>query len=188
MTKEAITEAARKLKRKYGVVVPEQLCDDLEVDLIPCPMGTSNNSIKGFMCRDSRMYSIVVNSDQPEEVQHVVEYHEIGHIELKHDKLLKGVCAFHEFSLFDGRSQMENEANTFVAEYLLDDERTIEHLKRYQDIFSTAASLHVPPEILAYKTRMLKYYGLISADVPISVNSNCMGKIKFNGISNEDFA
>ena len=66
-----------------------------------------------------------------------------------------------------------------MAEYLLDDETAIRHLRQYQDIFSAAASLHVPPEILAFKARMLKHYHLISADVPITVNSSFMGKIRF---------
>ena len=178
MTREAITRAARRLRDDNGIVSPEQLCEIIDACLCPVPMGKDPNSIKGFVQRCSRVCTVVVNSDLPEELQAIVEYHEIGHIVLRHYES-QSFFRFQEFSLFDGRSEKENEANTFVAEYLLDDETAIQHLRQYQDIFSAAASLQVPPEILAFKARMLKHYHLISADVPITVNSSFMGKIRF---------
>lgn len=188
MNREAITETAQTLRDKYGILPSDELLSKLGACLCPVPMGSDEDALKGFVQRASRVPTVVVNSDQPEEVQDIVKYHESGHIALKHYDQVKGICRFHEFNMFDSRSRLENEANTFVAEYLLEDERTLERLKEYPNIFAAAASLHVPPEIMTYKLRMLKYYGILHGEIPISVNSNCMGKIRFNGIRNDDFA
>lgn len=188
MTNESIREAAGKLRRKYGVLPPKQLCKCIDACLCPLPLGEGDNALKGFVQRCSRVCTIVVNSDQPEKLQAIVTYHEIGHIVLRHYETTKGLCRFHEYSLFDNRSRKEDEANMFVAEYLLDDETTMEKLRVYRDVFSAAASLRVPSEILVYKLRMLKYYGLLADEIPVTVNSKCMGQIQFDGRDGEDYA
>lgn len=188
MNREAITETAQRLRDKYGILPPDELLLKLDACLCPTPLGSDEGAIKGFVQRSDRICTVVVNSDLPKEVQDIVKYHESGHIALKHYQLVKGIFRFHELNLFDGRSRLENEANTFVAEYLLENERTMEHLKAYRDVFSAAASLHVPSEIMTYKLRMLKYYGYIRGEIPVTANSDCMGKISFNGVRNGDFA
>lgn len=104
-------------------------------------------------------------------------FHEIGHYALKH--MNKTICTFKDYSIYNLISDTENEANLFVAEYLLDTEETLQTLEETNSFFQTAAILNVPPEILDYKWRMLGYYKLLSGQSPIQVNSDCLKRIQF---------
>ncbi len=70
-----------------------------------------------------------------------------------------GVCAFHDFSLFDGTSRAEYEANLFAAHYTLEDDIVLEMLNEDCFFFAAAARLRVPPELLDFKFRILKCKG-----------------------------
>ena len=110
-----------------------------------------------------------------------------GHYALNHHKR-KQVCAFHDYGIFDNSSELEDEANRFVAEYLLEDDRTLETLREQRDFFTAAACLHVPKEILDYKMRMLRYYELLTKECPIYTRRDCMGRIDCSGIEGDDYA
>lgn len=71
--------------------------------------------------------------------------------------------------------------NMFVAEYLLDTDETMQVLTEQNSFFVTASILEVPPEILDFKWRMLKYYGYLSGQSPISVGSDCLKKMQVGG-------
>lgn len=95
---------------------------------------------------------------------------------LKH--MSKTICTFKDYGIYNLISDTENEANLFVAEYLLDTDETLRTLEETNSFFQTAALLIVPLEILDYKRRMLSYYKLLSGQSPIQVNSDCMKRIQ----------
>ena len=93
---ENISAVVRELRRKYGNLSALQLCKALGIDIKYHPMGTSQDSMRSFVLKSSRSYTIMLNSDLTEKTKKIVLFHEIGHVVLNHFDCL-GVNAFHEF-------------------------------------------------------------------------------------------
>ena len=190
MTNEDITRIAQHLRCIHETADPRLLCRCLDINIDYLPMGSGNSALKGLITRNNRCATISINSDQPEKTQTIVLFHEIGHYVLRHHKR-KQVCAFHDYGIFDNASELEDEANRFVAEYLLENNETLDVLQTSCDFFKASSILHVPKEILDYKMRMLKYYKLLNpefAECPVYSKRNFMGTIDCSGIENSDYA
>ena len=129
MTNEEITRIARRLRRTHQTTSPEALCRYLDILIDYFPMGKGPDAMKGLITRSSRCCVITINSDLPKRAQTIVLFHEIGHYVLNHHQK-KQVFAFQDFSVFDAESMFEDEANRFIAEYLLDDDKTLQVLGR----------------------------------------------------------
>ena len=97
------------------------------------------------------------------------------------------VCTFHDSGFaYSLTSALENEANSFVAEYLLDTDETLMVLQE-SDTFQHAASrLHVPPEILDFKWRMLVSRSLLDRSSPCPARSDCLKQIDYAGTIGAD--
>ena len=186
MTNEEITRIARRLRKLHQTTSPEVLCRYLDILIDYFPMGKEPDAMKGLITRSSRCCVITINSDLPKRTQAIVLFHEIGHYVLSHHQK-KQVCAFQDYSVFDAASVFEDEANRFIAEYLLDNDKTLQALREGNDFFQAAALLEVPKEILDYKMRMLRYYKLLTAECPIYTKRNCMGTIDCSGIENDSY-
>jgi Zn-dependent peptidase ImmA (M78 family) len=164
--------------RKYDETDPWKLASAMGIIIEVMPLGSSENSCKGFFLYQSRKRHITINADLPEPVQRIILAHEIGHAVLHH-KAAK-VNAFHDFALYDTSSQMEYEANLFAAEYLLDDDVVTERLSEDTFFFSVAKELEVPPELLDFKFRILKRKGWL-IESPIQSNSDFLKHISDRG-------
>lgn len=188
MNYERIASVARKLKNGCNTREAAELCGYLDILISYVAMGREENSIKGFITTNSRCSTITLNSDFPEEVQNIVCFHEIGHRVLGH-RLPGGLFFFHDSSLFNNSNRFEVEANTFVADYLLDDKETIEVLREFPDYFAAASVLHVPKAILGYKVRLMNYYGKLNnlREFPIEISPNCMGRLPNTIIRGGDY-
>jgi len=157
MTVDYICREVERLKHKYGEDNPFCLANAMGIFVILEPMGTKPEGCKGFFLAQCRKKTITVNSDLPDSLRRIICIHEIGHAVL-HAKQT-GVCAFHDFSLFDGTSRAEYEANLFAAQYTLEDDIVLEMLNEDCFFFAAAARLRVPPELLDFKFRILKCKG-----------------------------
>jgi len=164
-----VCEAVEKLKKKYGESDPLRLCRCMGIKLIPLPLGTAADAIKGFYLENKRIKTITVNSDLPEVIQKIIIAHELGHAALHRTSRL---FAFHEVGLFDTSSGMEKEANLFAAELLLDDKEVLDTLNSDGTFFTAAAELYVPVELLDFKFRVLKWRGYKIMESPIMAHSN----------------
>ena len=169
MTYSDICESVHMLKKKYDETDPFKLCKAMGIILLLQPMGKHEGAIKGFYMKCKRIRTITVNSDLPEIIQKIIVAHEIGHAAL-HRK--SGIHAFHEVGLFDESSFMEQEANLFAAEYLLDDQKVLETLNSDTTFFAAASELYVPMELLDFKFRVMKWKGYKLIEPPISARSN----------------
>ena len=70
---------------------------------------------------------------------------------------------------------MEVEANTFVAEMLLDDSEVLHLIYNSGWTFSQIArSLYVPEEFLAFKCKSINYRLGKNIPIPITVHGNCL--------------
>lgn len=174
MSIETIASEVRKLKRKYKDCSPEQMCKSMGILINRMPMGREEKNCKGFFVVVSRIPMIALNSDLPESKQRIILAHELGHAVL-HRKYSE-LRAFHDFELFDETSTYEYEANIFAAEYLLNDDEVLELLNEDLSFFSAARMLHVPPELLDFKFRVLKRRGY-ALNSPICTQSDFLKHI-----------
>ena len=172
MTVDYICREVAKLKRKYGEDDPFKLVKAMGIFVLFEPMGHRIEDCNGFFLAQSRKKAITINSDLPEPLQRIICIHEVGHAVL-HAKQ-SGVCAFHDFSLFEGTSRAEYESNVFSADYLLDDGVVLDMLNEYCFFFAAAARLRVPAELLDFKFRILKLKGY-KLDAPF-VSDSCFLK------------
>ena len=169
MTYSEICAAVDRMNDKYRVSDPFELCSEMGIILLPKPLGTAPNAIKGFFLEIKRIKTITVNSDLPQIIQKIIVAHEIGHAALHHRS---GIHAFYEVAMFDESSDMEREANLFAAEFLLRDDEVFETLNSDTTFFTAAAKLYVPIELLDFKFRIMKWKGYKMIEPPILANSN----------------
>lgn len=171
--KELITKTAQRLWNTYHERNPYKLSDLLGIRYDFMALGDDSESIQACVVKSDRCYAAVLNSDISRIKQSFALFHEISHVELGHADLI-GACACNNLFCSKETSVMEIEANEFVAEYFIDTNDALEVLRETNDFFQTASILRVPPAIMDYKYRMLKYYELVSRECPIITRSDCM--------------
>jgi len=171
-----IIRAAAALRAKYPNSDPEQLAARLKIVLLPQHLGTGRDCIKGFFLECKRIRTITVNVDLPREVQRIIIAHELGHAVLHRRS---GVHAFHDLQLFDYTGTCEQEANLFAAELLLPDSEVLSAL-REGTVYTAAAELCVPPELLDFKLRLLRTKGIALRESPIAAGNRFMKHLSEN--------
>lgn len=173
-----ICREVARLMRKYNETDPWHLARAMGVIVAQLPMGNTAKSCKGFFLYRSRKKHITINSELPEAVQRIILAHELGHAVLHHNAAR--IRVFHDFALYDSSSLFEYEANLFAAEYLLNDQVVMEMLSADTFFFAVAKELAVPPELLDFKFRILKYKGW-QLESPILANSDFLKNITARG-------
>ena len=155
---------------------PPQLAENVEIVAQPG---------QGHGVRRAVVASELADKDLSALLQDIILFHEIGHYWLGH--MDASVCTFHDSGFaYSLTSALENEANSFVAEYLLDTDETLMVLQE-SDTFQHAASrLHVPPEILDFKWRMLVSRSLLDRSSPCPAQSDCLKQIDYAGTIGAD--
>jgi len=171
VTYEEIFGKVKRARQKFGEDNPLKLAEAMGIKVLRESMGKDDDAVKGFYLEYKRVQVITLNSDMPLMIQQIVCAHELGHAVL-HRK--KGLHAFHEAAMFDESSLLEKEANIFAAEYLLKDEEVLDLLNQDITFFGCAAKLMVPPELLDFKFRMLKWKGYKIIESPVSENTDFM--------------
>lgn len=121
----------KNLIKKYNTSDPFLLCKKLNIILISTDIGT----IKGYYKHPYGRKVIVINSKLKEFTQKIVLSHELGHAVLHSNR---SVALMHD-KILHYSSTVENEANKFAAELLLNDYDTdnIESCDYYNDEIST---------------------------------------------------
>ncbi len=154
---DKISACAKNIRRTYGQKDLFRLCGDLGIRVVIHDTPLSVASFKGFSMVKSRIPVILLNSAMEEDLMRVVLAHEIGHSILHRD--LAAIRGFQDFDLFGMKDQCEFEANVFAAELLLDSRDVLDVLNQDVTFFGAAKMLHVPPELLDFKFRVLKHQG-----------------------------
>lgn len=175
MLYENIAEEAERIVKKYNERNPFRLCRDMDIIMLFQSMGSGEGAIKGFYFESCRIETITVNSDLPESVQRIIAAHELGHALLHKTD---GMRLFHETGLLDSSSQAEKEANFFAAELLVSDNDVLEAIDQGKSFFSAAAELNIPPELLDFKLRMMRYKGYKINNSPINAENGFLKKIR----------
>ncbi len=164
MSYASVCEAVSRIKKKGGETDIRSLCGSMGILISQADLGTGPDCIKGFFLRNSRIPVITVNCRLPEAVQRFVLAHELGHAVL-HSR--GEIRYFHEGRLFADSSPMEKEANLFAAELLAEDRDVQALIGSGISFFAVAARLKIPPELLEFKLRLMRWKGYEIADPPI---------------------
>ena len=179
-----IEKKVAALKRYYGNADPREILADQGAALLEMAMGRDENAIKGFIVKNSRMVTVGINTDLSDNAANKVLFHETGHLCLGHlNTFRSGMLRDTSFGYRSDDtllSRLENEANFFASDYILDTEDTLEAVREY-DIVTASRLLHVPVEFLDYKLRLLNYRGLLAnyRDF-LSVKSDCMHSMQID--------
>ncbi|MBO5543600.1 MAG: ImmA/IrrE family metallo-endopeptidase [Oscillospiraceae bacterium] len=178
---EGIVSRVAALKRDFPRMDPEEIIRTHGINLLRSPMGTSSSAIKGFIQKNNRCCTIVVNSDLSDWLVHKILFHEEGHFVLRHLELHRSafLCdrdlSFRRDRTLEAR--LENEANFFAAECTLDTGETLEAIRSY-DMKTAAQMLCVPVEFLDYKLRLLHRTGQLDRyDDVFGARSDCLHRI-----------
>lgn len=161
------------LANKYGTRDPFKLCNELNINVKYKNLGPQ---LKAFFFYQSRIKTIVLNSETNEIIHPILCAHELGHAIL-HSDILIAMRSLHEIELFDSSNSTEYEANIFAAELLITDEELLELLntKEYS-FFQVASMLNVPVELLDFKFRIMKHKGY-KVEPPLLAFSNFLKTI-----------
>ena len=154
-TTDYIIRAVEDLDRKFLTRNPYELCDCLGIRIRRKDL---KKKLKGFFFYQSRIPNIVIDSNVNEILEKILIAHELGHATL-HSQIAM-MAGFQEMEVLDSASAMENEANLFSAELLLNDKDVLELLAE-RSFFQTAQALHVPAALLDYKFRAMCEKGLL---------------------------
>lgn len=178
MVYQEVYDAVNRIKKKYDEKDPVKLCRQMGILLIPKNWGTAPDCLKGFYTVRNRIKAIAYNCELPLPLQHIIIFHEIGHSVLHRGQ---GTATFSDVTMFDTNSLMENEANLFAAEYMLDDAKVIETLNEDFTFFGSAARLGVPGEFLDFKFRIMKWKGYRLSESPIAPKSSFLKNVEVHG-------
>lgn len=166
-TVEYISKTVKSLVKKHGSRDPFKLCDALGINVRYMQLKT----IKGFFFYQSRIRTIVLNSELPEEIVRILCAHELGHACL-HAEMLVNMRTINEYEPFNAKSSFEYEANIFASELLVPDHSIKELFKNEgESFYSLAKELSVPAEFLDFKLRIMKTKGY-DVDAPFLAQSD----------------
>ena len=127
------------------------------------------DGLRGYCTVMNRTMYVVINANQPEEVQRVVAAHEAGHL-IVHRKQLK-TGAMSDFDVYNVRSHLEREANFFAADFLLSDDDVMDVMQSNEaDYFDAAKELLIPAPFFAFKLYSMVRRGY-NMTVPVDLNS-----------------
>lgn len=134
--------------KKYGTRNPTELAKELNITIVK---RNYSMSTKGYFLSANGRKFIVINSMLDEISQKVVLAHELGHA-LLHSS--KGIYFMRDNILFP-RGIVENEANKFAAELLIN-EKEIDKLLLHEMCLNQIASyLEVPEQLVRFKFERL---------------------------------
>ena len=150
-----IIRSAEKMIRRAGSRDPEAVCAAYGIELENMDL---QRRLKAYYFYQSRISTIVIDSQITDVFRRVLIAHELGHFALhKKTAMMQG---FRELEVLEMRDQspLETEANLFAAELLLPDEEVLASLKEYT-VFETAALMNVPAALLDFKFSLLQAKG-----------------------------
>lgn len=150
-----IIQNANQLMKKYGTRNPYELTDALHITVLPRQFKHQ----LGAYTKVLNNKFIFIKEDLEPCMKKIVLYHELGHDRL-HQDYLRTAGAFHEFHLFDMKSnRMEYEANIFAAQLDLPDDEILSLIRQGFDIQQTAACMNSDINLVALKVDALRSQG-----------------------------
>jgi len=171
-----IYDLAQQSAKKYDTRNPFELLEEIGA-IVKYVYNFDPDGLKGFATINNRVLYAVINGHLNEVEQKIVAGHEAAHLILhKNEILLSPAKALKDFDLFNNSGQLEYQANSFLADFLVSDEEVLEVLSNEDsDYFANARELYMPPHLLAFKlhSMMKRDYKVRS---PIDLHSGFLAK------------
>lgn len=141
---DRIKQLVTDIVKKYNTRDPYELCDYLGIKIMECNLG---KRAMGLHQNHNGVSVIHLNENIDNDCKKYVLAHEIGHLLLhKNANLLfmKGKTLFCE-------SKLENQANKFAIEFLLEDDLLNDIAFKGMTFEQVAATLKMPLELFKFK-------------------------------------
>jgi Zn-dependent peptidase ImmA (M78 family) len=171
-----IYEAAETAAKKHDTRDPYKLLDAIGAKT-KIVYQYEPDGLKGFSTIMNRVMFAVINGHLNEHDQRIVAGHEAAHLILHKDEiLLSPAKTLRDFNLYDNSGQLEHQANSFLADYLVSDDDVMESiLYDDRDYFATARELYIPPPLLAFKLYSMMRRGFDVRN-PVDLQSGFLGR------------
>ena len=165
----------QRILKLYGTRNPYELLDAIGAVTVFSD-NYELNGLKGFCTIQNRTMYAVINTKLPENDMRIVAGHEAGHLILHKKEILTSPArSMKDFNFFDNSGKYEREANSFLADFLVPDEKVLDVvIDREGDYFSAAQELNIPPPLFAFKlySMMQRGYNVRS---PVDLDSGFLG-------------
>lgn len=145
-----IYKLAKHMVNRFQTRNPQRLAQELNIKVMYLP---HSNKLLGMYIYQNRQRLIIL-APHLEELRNTVLAHEIGH-DLLHRKFCKEQIFFQDFYQKTKLSQLEQEANTFAAHFLLEDESIMQAFKEGLSLEQMAHHFMVDPHLIYIKLQAL---------------------------------
>jgi Zn-dependent peptidase ImmA (M78 family) len=141
---KSIKDIAQNLINVYGTKDPFKISQERNIELIFEDL----EDILGYYHYHRRVQLIHINHKLSDTAQRFVCAHELGHA-IQHPK--ENTAYLSKHTLFS-TNKLENEANTFAVELLVQDEDVFECLQRGYNLDQISRVFGVPKQFMKFKT------------------------------------
>lgn len=152
---ETISRKADELVRRCGTRDTLRIAEDIGIYLHHID---GLKELLGMYTYRHKERHVLLNSNMDYITTQMVCVHEIGHDVLHRDRA-KGGMGLQEFTLFDIRSEMEYEANAFVAHLRIPDAELIELMGQGYDVVAISAMMQTNVNLMLIKLNELNRMG-----------------------------
>lgn len=115
--------------------------------------------LKGYSVILNRSKYVVINKKLDDSEKVVVAGHEAAHLIIHRDIIINNpLSALKDFNIYDNTSEIEREANLFLADFLISDQLVLETIQEH-DFFISASELAIPAPLLALKLQSMNERG-----------------------------
>lgn len=163
-----IFDQAQRYRKRFHTSDPYELLDGMGVILVPST-NYAPDGLRGYCTVINKIKYVVINVNQPEEEQRVVAAHEAAHLVLHQAQLKAG--AMSDFDVYNVKSRLEQQANFFAADFLIDDADVTDVLQSHEvNFYDAAKELLIPAPFFAFKLYSMVRRGY-NMRVPVDLNS-----------------
>ena len=143
---------AEQAVQKYGTRDPYELLDCIGA-FLEFSYDYEPTGLKGFAAIINRTMYAVVNGNLNEHERRIVAGHEAGHLIIHPVEILASPArTMQDLDIYYNKGRLENEANRFLANFLVSDEQVLDAIAvESPDYFDLASTLYIPPPLLAFK-------------------------------------
>lgn len=144
-----IISKVNKLIKKYKTVDPFELCEKIGIEVVFADIG----KLKGMYTCIKRNRFVVINKKLDPYTRIVVCAHELAHDQL-HRKL-SNASWLKDVNMYDMNIKQEYEANLFVSELLIQEEKLISLINEGVTIDEISKRLCIDKNLIAMKVKRL---------------------------------
>ena len=175
LTDDRIFNEVERAIKKYGTRNPFELLDAMGA-VTRITHDFHRDGLKGYCAIMHRTEYVFINGNLPNAEQKVVAGHEAAHLTIHKPQIMSSpIRAMRDFNLYDNSGRIEREANSFLADFIVSDDDTLDVIKTSYDYFSAAQELYIPAPLFAFKLYSMMRRGY-DVKNPVDLDSRFLGR------------